>query len=305
MANKVMIVGTGNVGMSYGFALVHQRTDVDELVLVDINTEDAEGEAIDLRDCLAVSPSFLKISAGTYADAADCDLVVITAGVPQKPGETRMDLLKKNAAIFKDMIGQIMESGFDGIFLVVSNPMDVLTYLTWRYSGLPAERVIGSGTVLDTARLRYRLSQRLHINPKNIHAYQVGEHGDTELALWSCATAGGQPIVDLINSDDRAEIEDYARKEAYAIIEKKGATYYGIGSCLASITNCIMNDERRILPVSNYDEFSGTYNGFPAVVGADGIIRRIGLRISDAEQEKFQNSIKVLKEAIAEAESGE
>ena len=227
MANKVMIVGTGNVGMSYGFTLVHQRTDVNELVLVDINTEYAEGEAIDLRDCLAVAPSYMKISAGSYADAADCDLIVITAGVPQKPGESRMDLLKKNAAIFKDMIGQIMETGFDGIFLVVSNPMDVLTYLTWRYSGLPPERVIGSGTVLDTARLRYRLSQRLHIHPKNIHAYQVGEHGDTEFALWSCASAGGQPIMDLINNNDRAEIEDYARKEAYTIIEKKGATYYG------------------------------------------------------------------------------
>ena len=132
MANKVMIVGTGNVGMSYGYALVHQRTNVNELILVDINTEDAEGEAIDLRDTLAVSPAYLKIRSGSYADAGDCDLIVITAGVPQKPGETRMDLLKKNAAIFKDMIGQIMAAGFDGVFLVVSNPMDVLTYLTWR-----------------------------------------------------------------------------------------------------------------------------------------------------------------------------
>ena len=305
MANKVMVVGTGNVGMSYAYALVHQRTAVNELVLVDINTADAEGEAIDLRDALTVSPSYLKITDGSYADAADCDLIVITAGVPQKPGESRMDLLKKNAAIFKDMIDQIMASGFHGIFLVASNPMDVMTYLVWRYSGLPKEHVIGSGTVLDSSRLRYRVSQRLRINPKNVHAYQVGEHGDSEFALWSCANAGGQPITDLIGAQELSEIEDYARKEAYTIIEKKGATYYGIGSCLASITNCIMNDERRILPVSNYDEFSGTYNGFPAVVGADGIIRRIGLQISDVEQEKFQNSIKVLKEAIAEAESGE
>ena len=142
-----MVVGTGNVGMSYAFALLHQRTNVNELILVDINTEDAEGEATDMRDALAVSPSYLKIKAGSYAEAGDCDMVVITAGVPQKPGETRMDLLKKNAAIFKDMIGQIMDAGFDGIFLVVSNPMDVLTYLTWQYSGLPAERVIGSDKV--------------------------------------------------------------------------------------------------------------------------------------------------------------
>ena len=300
MANKVMVVGTGNVGMSYAYALVHQRTAVNELVLVDINAADAEGEAIDLRDALSVAPSYMKISDGTYADAGDCDLIVITAGVPQKPGETRMDLLKKNATIFKDMIGQIMATGFDGIFLVVSNPMDVLTYLTWRYSGLPKERVIGSGTVLDSSRLRYRVSQRLHVHPKNVHAYQVGEHGDSEFALWSCANVGGQKITDLLSREDLNEIEDYARKEAYLIIEKKGATYYGIGSCLAMITNCILNDERRILPVSNYDPYSNTYNGFPAVVGAAGIIRRIGLDIDEAEQSKLNHSINVLKEAIAE-----
>ena len=303
MANKVMIVGTGNVGMSFGYALVHQRTNVNELVLVDINTADAEGEAIDLRDTLAVSPSYLKIHSGSYADAGDCDIVVITAGVPQKPGESRMDLLKKNASIFKDMIGQIMASGFDGIFLVVSNPMDVLTYLTWRYSGLPAERVIGSGTVLDTARLRYRLAERLHTHPKNIHAYQVGEHGDTEFALWSCANVGGQAITDLIDKKELEQIEDYARKEAYVIIEKKGATYYGIGSCMASIVNCILNDENRIMPVSNYDELSGTYNGYPPVLGANGIVRRLGLKINSAEQKKLDHSIATIREAINEAES--
>ena len=303
MANKVMIVGTGNVGMSYGYALVHQRTNVNELVLVDINTDDAEGEAIDLRDTLAVSPSYLKIRSGSYADAGDCDLIVITAGVPQKPGETRMDLLKKNASIFKDMIGQIRAAGFNGIFIVVSNPMDVLTYLTWRYSGLPAERVIGSGTVLDSSRLRFRLSQRLHVHPKNVHAYQVGEHGDTEFALWSTAFVGTQPITELLKKEELDEIEDYARKEAYTIIEKKGATYYGIGSCVAMITNCILNDENRILPISNYDEMSNTYNGYPAVLGRNGVVRRIALNLSEEEQEKFNNSTKTLQDAIKEAES--
>lgn len=300
MANKVMIVGTGNVGMSFGYALVHQRTNINELILVDVNKEDAEGEAIDLRDTLAVAPAYLKIRSGEYTDAADCDVIVITAGVPQKPGETRMDLLKKNAAIFKDMIGQIMATGFNGIFVVVSNPMDVLTYLTWRYSGLPPERVIGSGTVLDSARLRYRISQRLHVHPKAIHAYQVGEHGDSELALWSCASVGGQDVRDLIDTQARAEIEDYTRKEAYTIIEKKGATYYGIGSCLTTIVNCILNDENRILPVSNYDELSGTYNGYPAVLGREGIVRRLGLKISDDEQIKLNASIQVLRDAIRE-----
>ena len=214
-----------------------------------------------------------------------------------------MDLLKKNAAIFKDMIRQIMDAGFDGIFLVVSNPMDVMTYLTWRYSGLPSERVIGSGTVLDSARLRYRLCQRLHVHPKNIHAYQVGEHGDTEFAIWSSANVGCQPIVDLLSKDELNEIEDYARKEAYAIIEKKGATYYGIGSCMATITNCILNDEQRILSVSTYDEMSNTYNGFPAVIGRQGVVRRLGLKLNSEEQEKMNRSIKALQEAIKEAEA--
>jgi L-lactate dehydrogenase len=303
MANKVMIVGTGNVGMSFGYALVHQRTSVNELILVDINKEDAEGEAIDLRDTLAVAPAYLKIRSGEYSDASDCDIIVITAGAPQKPGESRMDLLRKNAAIFKDMIGQIMASGFNGIFIIVSNPMDVLTYLTWRYSGLPPERVIGSGTVLDSARLRFRIAQRLHVHPQSIHAYQVGEHGDSELALWSCASVGGQDVRDLIDAQARAEIEEFARHEAYTIIEKKGATYYGIGSCLTTIVNCILNDENRILPVSNYDELSGTYNGFPAVLGREGIVRRVGLKIADDEQIKFNASIQVLRDAIKEVET--
>ena len=302
MANKVMIVGTGNVGMSYGYALVHQRTNVNELILVDINTDDAEGEAIDLRDTLAVSPSYLKIRSGSYADAGDCDLIVITAGVPQKPGESRMDLLKKNAAIFKDMIGQIMAAGFDGIFLVVSNPMDVLTYLTWRYSGLPAERVIGSGTVLDSARLRFRLSQRLHVHPKNVHAYQVGEHGDTELTLWSLAEVGGQKITELIDKKTRNDISDFVKNEAYDIIDKKGATYSGIATCVAQILNCIFNDEMRVLPVSSYDHFSGTSFGFPTVVGRQGIIRRLDIELSEHENVELQKSINALKKAINSVE---
>lgn len=303
MANKVMIVGTGNVGMSYGYALINQRTAVNELVLVDVNQDDAEGEAMDLRDALAVSPSYLKIKSGTYADAGDCDIIVITAGVPQQPGESRMELLKKNAAIFKDMIRQIMDSGFDGIFVVVTNPMDVMTHLVWQYSDLPPERVIGSGTVLDSARLRKYLAARLGVHPKNVHAYQVGEHGDSEFALWSSAFVGGQKIIDLLDAEELSRIEDLARKEAYAIIEKKGATYYGIGACLATITNCILNDENRVLPVSNFDEYSGIFNGFPAVLGRQGIQRRLGMNLSEDEQRKLEASIDVIKQAITEASS--
>lgn len=298
-----MIVGTGNVGASVGYCLINQRTAVSELVLTDINMEDAEGEAMDLRDTLAVSPSFMKISAGTYKDAGDCDIIIITAGAPQKPGETRMDLLKKNAAIFKDMIDQIMESGFNGIFIVVSNPMDVLTYLTWRYSGLPAEQVIGSGTILDSARLRYRISERLGVSPKSVHAFQIGEHGDTEFALWSLSNLGGQPLSDFLKQSELDEIEEFARKEAYEIINKKGATYYGIGACVTKLVNCILGDEKRVLPVSSYDDFAGVYNGFPAVVGRHGIVRRLELQLTEAEGIKFQKSNNALKDAISQVEA--
>lgn len=298
--SKVMIVGTGNVGASIAYCLINQRTAVSELVLTDINMEDAEGEAMDLRDTLAVSPSYMKIKSGDYTETKDCDIIVITAGIPQKPGESRMDLLKKNASIFKDMVAEIMDNGFDGIFIVVSNPMDVLTYLTWKYSGLPAERVIGSGTILDSARLRYRTAEKIGVHPKSIHAFQVGEHGDTEFALWSSANIAGQPIYDFLKPNELAEIEDFARNEAYAIIEKKGSTHYGIGACVTKLINSILGDERRILPVSSYDDFTDVYNGFPAIIGREGVIRRIGVPMTEEEGIKMQKSVNALKNAIKE-----
>lgn len=296
--NKVMIVGTGNVGASIAFALLNQRTAVNEIVLTDIIAKDAEGEAMDLRDALAVAPSYVKISHGTYKDAKDCDVVVITAGAAQKPGETRLELLKKNVNILKGMIDQIMASGFDGIFLVVTNPMDVLTYYTMKFSGLPAERVIGSGTVLDSARLKQRIANYLNINAKSVHAYQIGEHGDTELTLWSLADAGGQKVTEMLPADVRKGISEFVRNEAYGIIEKKGATYYGIATCVVSILNCILNDEMRIMPVSSYDDFSGVSFGFPSVVGREGVIRRLDLKISEKEGLELQKSINTLKKAI-------
>ena len=298
-----MIVGTGNVGASVAYSMINQRTSVNELVLTDINAEDAVGEALDLNDALAVAPSFMKITAGDYSDAKDCDIIVITAGAPQKPGETRMDLLSKNAQIFKEMIAKIMESGFSGIFLVVTNPMDVMTYLTWKYSGLPSEKVIGSGTVLDSARLRRRVAEYLHVNPKSVHAYQIGEHGDTEFALWSSADVGGQDLRTMLQDGILGDIEDYARNEAYSIIEKKGATYYGIGACVTRIINSILDDERRVLTVSSYDDFTGVYNGFPAIVGRSGIIRRLDIKLSELEGIKLQKSVNALREAIRSVEN--
>ncbi len=297
--HKIMIVGTGNVGASIAFAILNQRTAVNEIILTDIIAKDAEGEAMDLRDALSVAPSYVKIKNGTYKDAHDCDVVVITAGANQKPGETRMDLLKKNVNILKGMVDQIMASGFDGIFLVVSNPMDVLTYFTMKFSGLPAEKVIGSGTVLDSARLKTRIAGYLNIHPKSVHAYQIGEHGDTELTLWSLANLGGQPLTELFDIRTRSDISDFVKNEAYDIIEKKGATYYGIATCVTSILNCIFNDERRVLSVSSLDPFSGVCFGYPSIVGRTGVIRRLDLNFSEQEGIALQKSINALKQAIS------
>ena len=300
MANKVMIIGTGNVGASIGFSLVSQRTAVNELVLVDLNQDDAEGEAMDLRDTLAVSPTYLKISTGSYKkDAKDTDIVIFTAGAAQKKGgETRMELLARNAKILHNIIDQLLAANFHGIFLIVTNPVDVMSYLAMQYSGFPSHKVIGSGTVLDSARLRYHLAEKLKVSPKSVHAYQVGEHGDSEFTIWSSANVGGQPVQKILKKADLSTIEEETKTAAYKIIERKGATYYGIGACVTSIVNCIFNDECRVLPVSTYDAFSDTYFGFPVVVGRKGIIHRLDTELTEAESLKLQSSINVIKKAI-------
>lgn len=297
-----MIVGTGNVGASIAYALINQRTAVNEIILTDIDVADAEGEALDLCDALAVAPSWLKIRAGSYRDAKLCDICILTAGANQKPGETRTELVQKNARIIRSIVEEIMAAEFNGIFLVVSNPVDALSYLTWQYSGLPSESVIGSGTVLDSARLRYRLAETLGVHPKSVHAYQIGEHGDSEFALWSSANIGGENLASLVDEPERKAIEDYARNKAYDIIQKKGATHYGIGACVVQIVNCILNDERRVLCVSSYDDCSDTYNGFPAIVGRHGIVRRIELEMTEPEGIKFQKSINALRRTLKAAE---
>lgn len=300
-----MIVGTGNVGASIACAMLNQRTPVKEIILTDLDTDDAEGEAMDLRDALAVAPSFLKIRSGDYHDTKDCDICIITAGANQKPGESRTDLVQKNAKILQTIVDPIMASGFDGIFLVVSNPVDTLSFLTWSYSHLPSSRVIGSGTVLDSARLRLKLSEKLGTNPKSIHAYQIGEHGDTEFALWSTANIGGEKLTNFIPAHELNNVERYVRTKAYDIINKKGATHYGIAACIVQIVNCILNDERRVLSVSSLDDNANVYNGFPAVVGRQGIIRRLDVKLSEEEGIKFQKSVNALRDTLKEVQDVE
>lgn len=298
MNNKVVIIGCGNVGMSYAYALLNQRTYVNELALIDLNQERITGEVMDLNHCLAFAPSKISIKVGDYSDCKDAKIVVIAAGANQNPGETRMDLINKNSKIFKTIIDKVMENGFNGIFLIATNPLDIMTYITYKYSKLPSNKVIGSGTSLDTARLRFLIGDKLKMNPKNVHAYVIGEHGDSEFIPWSNANIGLQNITDFLNNEEMSTIENNVRNAAYEIINKKGATYYGIGMCLVKITNAILGDENAIITVSTYDDKNDVYIGLPSIINKNGVSNRIYVELNNDETLKLQNSIDVIKNAI-------
>lgn len=308
---RVVLVGTGFVGMSYAYSMLNQGT-TDELVLIDYNRDKAEGEAMDLNHGLAFAPKNMRIWAGDYSDCKDADLVVITAGAAQKDGETRLDLVQKNAAIMKSIVEQVMENEFDGIILVATNPVDVLTYVAWKVSGLPSSQVIGSGTTLDSARLRYLLSDYLKVDSRNIHAYIVGEHGDSEFPIWSNAYVGVKPLLDIINQHDEFKLEDLediyvdVRDAAYKIIERKRSTYYGIGMSLCQITKSILNDSNSVYPVSLYMEdyygIEDVYIGMPGIINRRGLREMVTLHLTKADQDRLINSANILKEIIEQLE---
>ena len=302
MNNKVIIIGCGNVGMSYAYALVNQNTFVNELCLIDLDMEKVKGEVMDLNHALPYSPSKIHIKCGTYKDCADATMVVICAGANQKVGETRMDLINKNAKIFKDIINNVMENDFKGIFLVATNPLDVMTYITWKYSGLPSRKVIGSGTSLDTSRLKYLIGNKLGISARCVNGYVIGEHGDSEFVAWSNVNIGLQNINYFLREEDKVSIENEVREAAYEIIKRKGNTSYGIGSCLVRITNAILSDEKSVLVVSTYDNTNDVYVGLPVVLGRMGVINKIFFNLDKEEEVKLQNSINVIKEAISKIE---
>lgn len=298
MKNKVVLIGCGNVGMSYAYSLLNQSNFVNELALIDLDENRIIGEVMDLNHCLAFAPHNIDIHLGKYEDCRDAKIVVIAAGANQKPGETRLDLIGKNAAIFKDIVTKVMANGFDGIFLIATNPLDVMTYLTQKFSGLPYHRVIGTGTSLDTIRLQYLVGDKLKIHPKNVQAYVIGEHGDSEFVPWSNANIGLQNVRDFLREDDMKLIEHEVRNAAYEIIEKKGATYYGIGMVLTRITNAILGDENMIFSISSYDPTNDVYIGLPSIVNKDGIKDRIFIRLTEEETSKLINSIKVIRDTI-------
>ncbi len=298
MNNKVVIIGCGNVGMSYAYALLNQKTYVNELVLIDINTKKVEGEVMDLNHCLAYSPSKITIKLGDYKDCKDAKIVVISAGANQNVGETRMDLIHKNSKIFKSIVTNVMSSGFNGIFLVATNPLDIMTYLTYKYSNLPTNKVLGTGTTLDTARLRYLMSEKIGISPTSIEAFVIGEHGDSEFIPWSNVSIALKGIDEYLSEEEKNKLEVDVRNSAYEIINRKGATYYGIGMCLVRITEAILGDENLVLSVSAYDKENNIYISTPAIINKDGVKEKIYIPLTDEEKEKIKYSIKCIKDAI-------
>ncbi len=309
-SKKVVIVGVGMVGMSYAYSMLNQNI-CDELVLIDINKERAHGEAMDLAHGLPFAPSSMKIYDGEYSDCGDADLVVICAGAPQMEGESRRDLLQKNYKVFKTIVNPIVASGFNGVFLVATNPVDIMTQVVYSLSGFPSGRVIGSGTTLDSARLRHMMSEYFKVNPRNVHAYVIGEHGDSEFVAWSNAFVSVKPLSTLARSNnllmqDMDKIAEDVRLSAYEIIKAKKATYYGIGMVLARLTRAILFDENSVFTVSTYlkGEYGhkGIYIGVPAIVNRSGVREILELNMSDEEKEKLVKSVQVIEEMKQEIE---
>ena len=304
---KAAIIGAGFVGASIAFALM-QKGLYNELVLVDANKDKAQGEAMDIAHGLPYSNP-MKIYAGEYQDIFDASLIIITAGAAQKPGETRLDLIKKNSAIMTSIVKVLVKVKAEGILLIVANPVDVLTHVALKVSGFPRERVFGSGTVLDTARLKYLLSDKLQIDTRNVHAVIMGEHGDSEFPAWSFANVSGMPLEDFAElrgyqdyESLKNEIQEEVKNSAYEIIAKKGATYYGIALSVARIAECIVKNEHSMLPVSV--ELNGEYNltgsalSIPAIISAKGVEQILELPLSAKEKRELRSSSDTLKEII-------
>ena len=304
---KAAVIGCGFVGSATAFTLMQSRL-FSELVLLDVNMEKADGEAKDIAHGIPFAGQ-MKIYAGTYDDAADAAIIIITAGANQKPGETRLDLVQKNTAIYQSIIPEIVKRDFGGILLIVSNPVDILTYVALKLSGLPENRVLGSGTVLDTARLKYALGEHLGVDSRSVHSFIIGEHGDSEIAAWSSTNVSGIPLNDFcemrghFNHDAAMDaIAEKVKNSAYEIISKKQATYYGIAMSVKRICECIVRNERSILPVSAM--MHGEYGiedvvlSMPAIVGKYGIETRVPIDLSEEEIDDLKRSAQTLKEFV-------
>lgn len=307
---KIAVVGTGLVGSSCAFALVNQCI-CDEILMIDINEERAKGEAWDLTHGVEFMSQRTKIRQATYADCTDVDAIIITAGAPPKAGQTRLDTLGVSAKICDSIVAPIMESGFNGFFIIASNPVDIITYHVWKLSGLPKNQVIGTGTTVDTARLKTFLSEELGgIDTKSIQAFEMGEHGDSQMCPWSNVTVGGKSFMKMREEDERLakidldEIVAKTAKAGWEILNRKGTTYYGIASCVCGIIKSIFHDEKKILPVSSllegeYDE-NNVYTGVPTIIGANGAEGIIEIDMTEEELSRFKESNNVIRKYISQ-----
>lgn len=307
---KVAIIGCGYVGAATAFSIM-QGGLFSEMVLLDVDQKKAEGEAMDISHGMPFSRP-MKIYAGNYDDIVDSAIIIVTAGCNQKPDETRLDLVHKNIAIYKQIMGEIAKRHVDGILLVVSNPVDILTYAAWKFSGLARNRVIGSGTVLDTARLKCLLGEELGVDARSVHAFIIGEHGDSELAVFSSANVSGIDLKDFYDMcqpdeyhEDTERIYDQVKESAYKIIESKKATYYGVAMAVRRICECIMGNEHSILTVSGVvDGCYGAHDmalSLPCIVGNKGIEQIIQIDLDEQEEKNLKNSIQVLGDVLAES----
>ena len=305
---KAAIVGCGMEGASIAFSFLQQGL-FSHLVLLDVNRDRAEGEAMDLRDGLPYGAA-MEITAGNYDDIADCALIVITAGANQKPGESRLDLIGRNAQILRGVMAEITARDFRGILLVVSNPVDVLTYTAWKLSGYPRQRVLGSGTVLDTGRFKQLLGAELGVDSRNIHAFIIGEHGDSELAVWSEANVSGLDLEDFcrirgkeLDRKNMDRLYQDVRDSAYQIIQRKGATYYGIAMAVGRIAQCIVKDEHSVLPVSVVPDgqygLTGLALSIPSIVGRNGLEDILEIPLSSSETHALNQSAQQMREVIS------
>lgn len=305
--HKVAIIGCGMVGSTCAFALTESGLFTD-MVLIDVNRERAIGEAMDLSHCLPFTRP-MEITAGDYSDISDCGLVIITAGIGQKPGQTRMDCINDNVKVFKSIIPQITAHNNDCMLLVVSNPVDVLSYVSYKLSGFEPNRVFGSGTVLDSARLKFMVGRKLNVDPRSVHAFVIGEHGDSELAVWSSANVSGIDLTDYCShrgytrhADNRKKLADEVKNSAYEIIKRKGATYYGIAAATRRICESIIRDEHSVLPVSTLAGkrygLDDIYISAPAVIGSKGVEDILTVSLDESETKQLQAAAQTLKAAI-------
>lgn len=308
---KVVMIGCGFVGAACSFAIMQSGL-FSEMVLIDADKSKAEGEALDISHGVPFAKP-IKIYAGDYDDIKDASLVIITAGANQKPGETRLDLVKKNISIFKSIIPEIKKREFNGVLLIVANPVDILTTVALKLSGLPENKVIGSGTVLDTARLKYELGNHLNVDSRSVHAFIIGEHGDSEIAAWSSANVSGIPLHKFcemrghFNHEEAMErIAESVKNSAYEIIEKKKATYFGVAMAVKRICEAIVRDEKSILPISSMMKGDFGINGIslsmPAIVGKDGVECLVPIQLNEEEISKLQKSAKTLSDTLGQNE---